>query len=246
MAELESSSDSDSHVKREVLTSNTFKNQYQFVYGSSRITGKKSTPDDWNPPPEGSGKDFNPRNAKKKLRRHRASKEKIRRKGDEDLPIGVHTKDRVGDPGPRVDSDSQNPVDPDLDGLNGYPLVIPDEISSKDPRTVAALKKIHMKLSNEAELLKLHLKHHHMNPTNFKHRTSKLQIPKEIYDKYETIWKSCPSCQKFQHAPERSRVSGMRAEKFGDLWFIDHVDITIQDYLENGNKETRIYVVDCP
>jgi len=35
----------------------------------------------------------------------------------------------------------------------------------------------------------------------------------------------------------------MRAEKFGDLWFIDHVDITIQDYLENGNKETRIYVV---
>ena len=117
MDELVSSSDSDSHIEREVLTSNTHRNQYGF--GSSRVTGKKATPDDWEPPLEGSGKDFNPRNAKKKLRRQRASKENIRRKGDEDLPIGVHTKDKVGAPGPPVDSDSQNPVDPDLDGING-------------------------------------------------------------------------------------------------------------------------------
>ena len=139
MEDLVSSSDSDDNTKREVLTSNTRKHQYGF--GSSRITGKKVTPDDWEPPLEGSGKDFIPRNAKKKLRRHRASKEKIRRKGDEDLPIGIHTKDKVGAPGPRFDSDSQNPVDPDLDGINGYPLVLPDNISSKDPRTVAPLKK---------------------------------------------------------------------------------------------------------
>jgi len=58
MAELESSSDLDRQVKREVLTSNTYQNQYGF--GSNRITGKKTTPDDWEPPLEGSGKDFNP------------------------------------------------------------------------------------------------------------------------------------------------------------------------------------------
>ena len=101
-------------------------------------------------------------------------------------------------------------------------------------RITAALKKIHARLNDNAELLKLHLKHYHMNLENFKRRTSALRLPKEIYDKYEKIVKACESCQRFHKAPERSRISGMRAQNFGSLIFVDHVDLSI---------DGRLYVV---
>ena len=48
---------------------------------------------------------------------------------------------------------------------------------------------------------------------------------------YEQVVKACESCQRFAPAPQRSRVSGMRAPNFGDLWFADHVDISVGQYL---------------
>ena len=69
-----------------------------------------------------------------------------------------------------------------------------------------------------------------MNLENFKKRTSELQIPKRIYDKYGEIVKACESCQKFHPAPERSRITGMRAVNFGDLWFLDHVEVNINEF----------------
>ena len=66
-----------------------------------------------------------------------------------------------------------------------------------------------------------------MNTQNFKKRTEALKIPQEIYDKYNDIVNGCEQCQKFAPAPERSKVSGIRAERFGDLWFVDHVDVTL-------------------
>ena len=83
----------------------------------------------------------------------------------------------------------------------------------KEPKSSLdkALEKIHEKLSDPAELLRIHLKHHHMNLQNFKARTSMLRIPQKIYDAYEKIVKCCESCQRFHQAPERSRISGMRA-----------------------------------
>ena len=101
----------------------------------------------------------------------------------------------------------------------------------------AALKKIHEKLREPMELYKLHLKHYHMNPTNFRRRTSALQIPEDIYQEYERICRGCQSCQKFAPAPQRSKVSGMRANDFGDLWFLDHTDVTI------GRKQYHILVI---
>ena len=45
-------------------------------------------------------------------------------------------------------------------------------------------------------------------------------------------------------APERSKISGFRAEKFGDLWFIDHVDISVKDMWDDGKTwERKIYVI---
>ncbi len=82
-----------------------------------------------------------------------------------------------------------------------------------------ALRRIHQKLSKDVELLKLHLKHYHMTPSQFRRRTNLLQLPEEIYKKFEEIVKSCEICMKNAPAPARSRVSGLRAENFGDLFF---------------------------
>ena len=54
-----------------------------------------------------------------------------------------------------------------------------------------ALQRIHDKLQSPTELLKLHLKHYHMTTEQFKRRTSALKLPKDIYDKFDQITKSC-------------------------------------------------------
>ena len=92
-----------------------------------------------------------------------------------------------------------------------------------------SLKRIHNKLKDPAELLKLHLKHYHMSTDQFKKRTSTLQIPKEIYQKYDEIVKKCDACQRTAPTPSKSRVSGLRSEIFGDLLFIDHGELDIDD-----------------
>ena len=45
-----------------------------------------------------------------------------------------------------------------------------------------SLRNINDKLKDETELYKLHLKHYHMTPKSFRHRTSARKLPKEVYD----------------------------------------------------------------
>jgi hypothetical protein len=59
----------------------------------------------------------------------------------------------------------------------------------------------------------------------FKHRTSALKLPREIIDKYDKILKTCEHCQKKQVRPARSNISGLRANNFGDLIFVDHAEV---------------------
>ena len=66
-----------------------------------------------------------------------------------------------------------------------------------------------------------------MNLENFKRRTTNLKIPDDIYRSYGELCRGCEICGKFHPAPERSKVTGMRATQFGDLWFIDHVDVRV-------------------
>ena len=66
-----------------------------------------------------------------------------------------------------------------------------------------------------------------MSTEQFKRRTSALKLPKEIYDKYDQIAKSCDTCSKAKIAPSRAKVSGIRSEVFGDLTFIDHGEVAI-------------------
>ena len=90
-----------------------------------------------------------------------------------------------------------------------------------------ALQRTHDQLQSPTELLKLHLKHYHMSTEQFKRRTSALKLPKEIYDKYDQITKSCVTCSKAKIALSRAKVSGIRSEAFGELTFIDHGEVPI-------------------
>ena len=90
-----------------------------------------------------------------------------------------------------------------------------------------ALQRIHDKLQSPTELLKLHLKHYHMTTEQVKRRTSALKLPKENYDKFGQITKSCDTCSKAKIAPSRAKVSGIRSDVFGELTFIDHGEVSI-------------------
>ena len=82
------------------------------------------------------------------------------------------------------------------------------------------------KLRSDVELYKLHVKHYHMSPAQFRRRTSMLGLPGEIYDRYDRIVKSCKICSTSVPSPPRARIAGLRASSFGDLIFVDHAEIS--------------------
>ena len=51
----------------------------------------------------------------------------------------------------------------------------------------------------------------------------------KFYDLYHHVVKTCAFCNSVKPRPERSRVSGLRAEEFGDLIFLDHGSAKIGD-----------------
>ena len=63
------------------------------------------------------------------------------------------------------------------------------------------------------------MKHYHMCIAQFKKRTTHLDIPGNFKDLYQHV---VPILNSVKPRPERSRVSGLRAEEFGDLIFLDH------------------------
>ena len=95
-----------------------------------------------------------------------------------------------------------------------------------------ARQRIHEKLPHPTELLKLHLKHYRMSTEQFKKRTSALKIPAKICEEYDQVVKQCDTCQKSKIAPSRSRISGMRSETFGELTFVDHGELAINEKSE--------------
>ena len=60
------------------------------------------------------------------------------------------------------------------------------------------------KLNDEVELYKLHVKHYHMSPAQFRRRTSMLGLPGEIYDKYDKIFRTCRVCSTSVPTPPRA------------------------------------------
>ena len=72
------------------------------------------------------------------------------------------------------------------------------------------------------ELYKLHVKHYHMSPTQFRRRTSMLNLPERIYEKYEDVFNKCRVCSMSVAPSPRAKISGIRASVFGDVVFVDH------------------------
>ena len=60
-------------------------------------------------------------------------------------------------------------------------------------------------------------------PHSFKKRTTHLDFPGNFVTFYQAVVKTCLLCNSVIPRPERSRVSGLRAEEFGDLIFVDSV-----------------------
>ena len=52
--------------------------------------------------------------------------------------------------------------------------------------------------------------------------TAQFKKRARVYDLYQRVVKTCPFCNSTKPRPDRSRVSGLRAEEFGDLIFWDH------------------------
>ena len=102
------------------------------------------------------------------------------------------------------------------------PVPKPDTGAAEDPPdtiTPPALAKLHKRLGKEVELYKLHVKHYHMSPTQFRKRTTQLALPDSVYEKYDKVCKGCTVCATPRQAPSRSRISGIRANNFGDIIF---------------------------
>ena len=122
-----------------------------------------------------------------------------------------------------------------------------EKVSSPEPLTSGvppALARLHKRLNSEVELYKLHLKHYHMSLRSFKQRTSCLALPQVVYDKFERIINNCTICSASKPAPMRARVSGLRAENFGDLLFVDHAEFTLKSE-GNRTKYVALLVLDA-
>ena len=111
------------------------------------------------------------------------------------------------------------------DRIIGRSTIEPDPFtpSSDEPTSLPlALGRIHKRLSNPKELKKLHLQHHHMTTDQFRFRTRAPHLQKSTFDLFDKIRSECEVCQAAKHAPSRSKTSGLRADTFGDMTFIDH------------------------
>ena len=92
-----------------------------------------------------------------------------------------------------------------------------------------AFRNIINKLSDERNLRDVHLKHYHVSTPQFKKRTTDMHILGKVNHLYQHVAKTCPFCNSTKPRLDRSRVSGLRAEEFGDLIFLDHGSTQIGD-----------------
>ena len=110
-------------------------------------------------------------------------------------------------------------------------------IFGKNPDGEALRNIIINKLSDERNLRDRHLKHYHMSTAQFKKRATYLDLPGKVCDLYQNVVNTCPFCNATKPRPDRSRVSGLRAEEFGDLIFLNHGS--------TKNWRQNLWIFDC-
>ena len=98
---------------------------------------------------------------------------------DEEVHIGASSSSNLGPPG----------LEPQLGaGLDTMPRERP-AIETQSPEVLVLQKgtstdtqRLLVRLRNPAELLKLHLRHYHMSPAEFRHRASSLRLPEDVHE----------------------------------------------------------------
>ena len=115
---------------------------------------------------------------------------------------------RSGPAGPEPGMEDAAEYEPSEHGNSGpipeTPQSVPSGGEALEPRRISlplpgqevsraspAYQRMLEKLRSDVELYKLHVKHYHMSPAQFRRRTSMLGLPGEIYDRYDRIVKSC-------------------------------------------------------
>ena len=92
-----------------------------------------------------------------------------------------------------------------------------------------AHRKMIKRLDDKVELYKLHVKHYHMSPAQFRRRTSMLNLPDRIHEKDEEVYNTCRVCSMSAAPPPRAKISGIRASVFGDVIFVDDCEIVEEE-----------------
>ena len=135
-------------------------------------------------------------------------------------------------------SDKHEPLEPGDGALEPRRISIPlpgSEVVAMTP----AYRKMLQRLEDKVELYKLHVKHYHMSPTQFRRRVSMLKLPDSVLEKYESVVRNCRVCNTSVAPPPRARVSGIRASCFGDVVFADHCEVEL-----HKNKYIILLVLD--
>ena len=137
-------------------------------------------------------------------------------KGD-DVDISPSSDDE------RWEKVSKKPGDDSLEPRrNSVPLP-----GSEAQALTPAYRKMIKRLDDKVELYKLHVKHY-MSPTQFRRRTSMLNLPGRIYEKYEEVYNTCRVRGMSVAPPSRAKISGILASVFGDVIFVDHCEIELK------------------
>ena len=76
-----------------------------------------------------------------------------------------------------------------------------------------------------------------MSVSQFRRRTSEPALPDEVYQKYEHVVKTCKICSYNTQPPYKSKISGLRAQNFGDVAFADHAEV------HNGNQKFAVLLI---
>ena len=156
-----------------------------------------------------------------------------------DEPEFVESKPAAAPARERSKQDSEGQIEKlGSEALEPRRVSVPLPGSEVHARTPAC-KKMLRRLEDSVELYKLHVKHSHMSPTQFRRRTSMLGLPDSVYRKYEDVCHKCRVCSTSIAPPPRARVSGIRASNFGDVIFVDHAEIMLR-----SNKYMALLVLD--
>ena len=111
------------------------------------------------------------------------------------LPDDVGEKEDLDLPAEKLSASADVPERPSASAdVPGAGAPVPDIPSADHERDQAdrdeaplllippALRRLHQRLLKDIELYKLHSKHYHMSPNQFKARTSELTLPDEVYE----------------------------------------------------------------